>query len=535
MSDPAPDDAATQGSEPASGELALAKLDGSGAVIGTVTIENGNIFDLEDPAEDKALYRLANRLHIETRPDVIEQQLLFHPGEELSVHDIEETERILRSNRYLQDASIEPVRFEDGVVDLRVRTSDVWTLVPRVSLSRSGGTNSTGLGIKESNLFGKGIEVEALYKSDIDRDTHIFKFVDRQFRDSWYRVMALYENNSDGSTLQLDVTKPFYSLDASSAHGFSVYDNDRIDSLYDRGEITGQFRHESRTQEVFVGWSSGLQDGWTHRYFAGLGFDEHRFSEVTGEFQPAAELPEDRKFVYPFIGMEWVQDEFATAANLDQIERKEDRFLGTAFRARVGLAGENLGSDRNALLLQAGAQTAFGKPETNLLLLDSDVSTRLEAAGLQDMLLNVNARYYRRQSEKRLFYAGLSATWGQDLDLDNQVLLGGDSGLRGYPLRYRAGDKRVLLTLEQRVFTDWYPFHLFRVGGAVFFDMGRTWGSTATGEDGGGVLRDVGLGLRIGNARSGLGHMTHIDIAVPLDGDGSIDDVQFLVSLKESF
>ena len=233
--------------------------------------------------------------------------------------------------------------------------------------------------------------------------------------------------------------------------------------------------------------------------------------------------------------MEWVQDEFETASNLDQIERKEDRFLGTAFRARVGLAGENLGSDRNAMLLQAGAQTAFGKPDNRLLLLNSDLSSRLEADGLQNLLLNVNARYYRRQSEKRLFFAGLSAAWGANLDLDNQVLLGGDSGLRGYPLRYQAGDKRVLLTLEQRVFTDWYPLHLFRVGGAVFFDAGRAWGRHASAEANDGLLKDVGFGLRIGNPRSGLGHMTHIDIAVPLDGDSSIDDVQLLISLKESF
>ena len=151
------------------------------------------------------------------------------------------------------------------------------------------------------------------------------------------------------------------------------------------------------------------------------------------------------------------------------------------------------------------------------------------------MTLDAAARYYLRQSERRLFYAGVSGTYGQDLDLDNQLLLGGDSGLRGYPLRYRSGDKAVLLTIEQRYFTDWYPFRLFRVGGAVFFDAGKTWNSRFPDEQKDELLRDVGFGLRLGNARSGQGRMTHIDVAFPLDGDDSIKNVQFVIDVRKSF
>jgi hypothetical protein len=50
-----------------------------------------------------------------------------------------------------------------------------------------------------------------------------------------------------------------------------------------------------------------------------------------------------------------------------------------------------------------------------------------------------------------------------------------------------------------------------------------------------GILRDVGAGLRIGNARSGLGNVIHIDIAFPLDGDPSIARAQLLVTTKQSF
>ncbi|MGB5410671.1 MAG: BamA/TamA family outer membrane protein, partial [Woeseiaceae bacterium] len=152
-----------------------------------------------------------------------------------------------------------------------------------------------------------------------------------------------------------------------------------------------------------------------------------------------------------------------------------------------------------------------------------------------NLALDLSASYYKRQSEKRLLFVQLSGTYGENLDLDQYLILGGDNGLRGYPLRYQSGDKRAQLTIEQRYFTDWYPFRLFHVGGAVFFDAGRTWGVSPVGASSDGWLRDVGLGLRIGNSRSGLGRMTHIDLAFPLDGGDDIADVQFLVSTRKSF
>ena len=50
-----------------------------------------------------------------------------------------------------------------------------------------------------------------------------------------------------------------------------------------------------------------------------------------------------------------------------------------------------------------------------------------------------------------------------------------------------------------------------------------------------GLLRDVGLGLRLGNSRSSSGNVLHLDVAFPLDGDPSIQGVQFLVQTKRSF
>ena len=87
----------------------FAELEAAGAVIGEIRIEADDVFDLDDPAENNWLFRLANRIHIQTRPDVIRNQLLFRSGEKLVAQRVLETERLLRGNRYLYEASIRPV------------------------------------------------------------------------------------------------------------------------------------------------------------------------------------------------------------------------------------------------------------------------------------------------------------------------------------------------------------------------------------------------------------------------------------------
>jgi len=504
-------------------------------VIGDISINNNNIFDLSDPAEDRALFRFANRVHVVTRPEVIERQLLLRPGDVYSAQATEESERILRENRYIHEATIVPKQREDGIVDLEVTTSDVWTLVPRLSFTRSGGANNLSLGLKEQNLLGTGIGIEALYKSNPDRDAKIFKFHDRNLGGSRYVLSTIYSSNSDGRDYAVEFGKPFYSLDARTSNGLSVLDYDRVDSFYDRGELISEYRHQASTISIGYGWSKGLRNDWTRRYFVGFVSDEHKFSAAPESAYPPGLIPSDRTLHYPTIGIEVVEDQFEKASNFEQIHRVEDRYFGTRVRAQLGYASTGFGSDRNAVMMNLFAQTGFGSSQKSSLLLSGDLEGRLEQGDMQNLKVTAEAKYFRRTSEKSLLHVGLSGIVGHNLDLDNYIQLGGDTGLRGYPLRYQTGESAVLLVVEQRLFTNWYPFRLFRVGGAVFFDAGRTWGSEAPSVTDKQLLRDVGFGLRLGAERSGLGRMFHIDLAFPLDGQDDIDSVQLYISTKKSF
>ena len=520
----------------ASGIPTAAELEANGAVVGEIAIRNGDVFDTALPQENIGIFRLANRLHIVTRPDVILSQLLFKTGDVYSARVMRESERILRLNTYLFDAKIVPMAYHDGVVDLEVRTRDVWTLKPGINVSRKGGENETGFEFEESNLLGLGKEVGLSYSNDVDRSSTKLSYLDPHLLGTWNRLNVAYASNSDGELRQFELARPFYSLDAPWAAGTVFKDWKRIDSRYDLGKVVDKFTHSETDLELSGGWSSGLSRGWVRRLSVGAAYTDNEFSPAADP-RSALVLPEDRKLVYPFVDLELLQDAYEERRNQDQIERTEDYYSGTFATLRLGYAAKDFGSDRDAAIigLKAGTSFELDAQRNHTVMLNASGETRLESGDLRNALLSADARYYWRLSQRQLFFVLLSGTISENLDAEQQILLGGDNGLRGYPLRYQDGTSRMLLTLEHRIYTKYYLFRLFNVGGAVFFDAGRTWGTGNAGGVSQGVLKDVGIGLRLGSSRSAFGNVIHVDLAMPLDGDDNIDSVQLLVGTKKSF
>ena len=511
-----------------------AELESAGAVIRHVTVDNQNIFDTSSPEEDKALFRLLNRAHVRTRPLVIERQLLFAEGEPFRAQALEESGRLLRGTPYLYDAQLELVYCDAEVVDVRVRTRDVWTLKPGVSFSRSGGESRVGLDLQDENFLGWGSSVRYKRRIDEDRTSSELGFIDANLGGRWIAVDATVADNSDGHEFALSVARPFYALDTRFAVGGQLLDRKQDEKVYALGDEIGKFSSDVSYAEFFAGRSAGLVDGWVHRWLAGMVYDDRRFANVLDSLDPAL-VPEDRKLVYPFVEYQLLEDQYLRAENLDQIYRTEDVRLGAEVRIRLGLFDSFMGADRSGVRFSAAASRGYGNPAHALWDFVAYADGRIEGSELRNALFGGVARWYRRQSDRRLLFIGLRADAGEALDLDNPLEIGGDNGLRGYPLRYQRGERRAQFTIEQRYFTDYYLWRLLRVGGAVFFDAGRVWGEDPYGSENLGLLRDVGFGLRLSSTRSSVGRMVHIDVAFPLDGDDSIDSVQFLFEAKRTF
>jgi hypothetical protein len=515
----------------------FAELEAAGARIGEIRIAARDVFDTSDPIEDKWLFRWANALHIQTRAGVIERALLFKPGDALSVRLLEETERLLRSNRYVYDVQFRPLAVHDGVVDIEVATRDTWTLDPGVSAGRSGGTNTGGVHLKEYNLLGTGIALGYARSSSVDRRSNEYQFSNDRVFGSRVALGYSHATSSDGRRNTASMVRPFYALDARWAAGITATEDDRIDAVYQAGKVASQYRHHLRQAEVFGGWSAGLEDGWVQRWSLGLSLQDDAYTAEPGLAAPSS-LPPDQKLAGPFVRHEWIEDRYERELNRNLIGRPEFFALGFASTAQLGWAAPGLGSSRQAWQYSASVSRGFEPAPGDRLIASARVSGQISDGLARGQRLGGQAQYYLPQSPHRLFYAAASADVLTRPAGGDALLLGGDNGLRGYPLRYQSGTRRALFTVEERFYTDLYVWQLFRIGGAAFLDVGRAWGG---GEAAGvntvkpGWLSNLGAGLRIVSARAAFSNVLHIDIAFPLDADVDVKRLQFLVKTKTSF
>jgi outer membrane protein assembly factor BamA len=514
-----------------------ARLEQAGATIRAINIAVDNIFDPTKPDEDKALYRWANRVHIRTRPSVIEDILLIKVGDEFVGRLLDESARALRGRGFIAEATVEPGEYDAATnsVDINVYVRDSWSLAFDLKLNHKGGETEWGIGLSDNNLVGTGKTFEISHESEIDRDHTAVGYGDSNVFGSRVRLRTSFRNASDGDRRQLGVERPFYALDTRWALGGNVHSEERVDTMYDLGEEIDEFRHDIDTFTFQGGWSRGLVGKRASRWLAGYTSEEHTF-RPTPDLPAPLLLPPGRKLVYPWLGWQLVEDDFREMTELNTVGRTEDISLGLNVFASIGFAKESYDSDRNAELLRLDIAKGWEPGGSGrLLLMEAGGSTRREEVGHRNSQAYFAARYYRRNLERHLFLATFSVLRTRHLDPEYQVLLGGDNGMRGYPIRYQAGESRTMLNVEQRFFTDYYPWRLFRIGWAVFADAGRVGGRDPRAAAPLGTLYDVGAGLRLASPRASGRNVVHIDLAFPLNGPSSIDAVQFVVETKGSF
>jgi outer membrane protein assembly factor BamA len=510
------------------------ELEAAGALIGEIRVETDDIFDLADPHENKYLYRLANRLHITTRPWVIRRMLLFRSGDVLSHRVIDETERVIRGSASVYDVSIRPVRYHDGVVDLLVRTRDTWTLDPSVHLSRTGGANTGGFSLKEGNLAGTGTMLEVERSKDIERTGSHLRLGHEHLFGGWTRLAFDRASFSDGSSLSLDAARPFYSLDTRWAAGSSYSKFERTDSLYRNGNVVGEYRHTQHAMGAFAGWSAGRVGRWTQRYTVALNYAEDTYRPSATQ-PPLLPIPADRTIAGPSLRYDVIEEDYLEVTNRERIQRPEYLAMGWQSSVQIGRSLAAFGATEQPWQLGASVSKGFRGHDDAQLLTSASYSAQYGSVTGDVRSLGAAARYYKPQRGSFLLFLSGSVATVKTASAADEMLLGGDSGLRGYPLRYQSGTRRALFTAEERYYTDWYPFRLFRVGWAVYYDVGRAWGGRVENATPG-WLSNVGFGLRILNARASFGNVVHIDLAFPVNrSDPNIKARQFVVQTEASF
>jgi hypothetical protein len=469
-----------------------------GKTIEQIEIAPLEVFEPRDPAPG-----VLNRLHATTRPYVVRREVLVAEGQPYRKVLVDETARNLRQISQLSLVLAVPVRGSaPDKVRLLVITKDVWSLRLNWDISfSSGGLESLTLQPTEANLLGS--QQTASVQTQILPESYSLGARYGVPRLWGSRVAMLADANiivnrrsgqPEGSYGTLSVGKPLFSTltewswQSSAAWRTDVvrrYSQARL-STYDAKatpDSNDAIPFQYRGARLAASASLTRSFGWAIKNNVTPGFEMSRRVYTTFDlsaFDPAAadefvrrNVPTSDTRLGPFLQWRGYSNDFMRVLDFESLGLQEDFRLGHDLYVKVYPVTTALGSSRSFLGVFAGAQ--YTVPLGDGLaraVVESTTETTLKSGpqGLPDASIEAALRLVTPR-----FAAGRVVFDARVLDryrnfLNQNVFLGGDSRLRGYPTNYAVGPSVVNYNLEYRT----RPVEILscQLGGAVFYDVG---------------------------------------------------------------
>jgi len=481
------------------------------------------------------LHRWANAIHIDTKIITLENESAFFLNKcNKNFNDFAELERHLRSQKYLRKAL---VTTDEAIENITVTTWDNWSLMPTLSFGRKGGINTYSFGIKERNLLGLGINTEIESFSNDQRSGYKVVTTIPLFQKQNTNIKIRFYNNDDGKKQTVFLQKNFTGFYTTSAYNIGFNEEDRHDTIFHNYDDFITFDHAISYKEASYAWLSYNNQNSLLRYRFGITQDKNIFltlpdanSNITDQY-----LPLSRNFLYPWFEVEYIEKDFRKLTNVHLISQIEDFNHGWQINSRLGLSN---GNNENAAwaLWQTSITKGFNLNNKSLLLVNLSLAGDLYDQRSNRVLVNLQSEFFYNINKNWGIYLQNSNTFSRNQYLDRPIAIGGESGLRGYPLQYQHGNHSMKITSELRYYPQVNIFKIFDLAGTLFFDSGKAFGQPIVDNVETDWLYSVGIGARLYSPHSGIKHrVLHIDFAFPQSKNAEINNIEIRVQAKQSF
>lgn len=519
------------------------------AVIGEIRVFHQDIFGPEDDLPAYFPWRTLNRLHMNTKEGVIGRELLFEEGDRLNPDLVREVRRNLRSLDLFRDERIECSLLETGKVRIDVYLRENWSLIPIFQIQGVDTAQAVTLGVTERNLLGRGKRLSVWGRKGAEaRNTFIedswgVRYTDPNIMGSWYRFSLTLQDLETGEFLQGVAERPFYSLETPWSAGVFGRHFKRERRLIRNGEIASVFEQEDITSGI--DFSLALRRGppVVHRIGPFYEYAQRRVrdyrivTEEGGEIEPP---PDDTTssfgIAYRRLGVKYIVEE-----RISKFDRHEDFNMANDLNLSVAFSAEMLGADADEWIFSLSDVQGHSFRKGHFLLVDASAQGALNGDGVRNGIYSVAYDHYLRDTFldagpflHTLHWMG-SFAYGTDLDPDRLLGLGYSNGLRGYSRDAFTGDKRLLFSVEDRIFLADTLFRLVALGVLVFFDTGFVWdeGQSIDLAD---LRYAVGTGLRVALPSVAATNVLQITWGFPLgSGVDSFGDSVFTVATSTGF
>ena len=215
---------------------------------------------LEETKEN--IEKIGNKLHIKTKKWTIQNLLLFKKNQPLDSLIAKESERLIRSQRYIRSVVIKPIEILNckDSVDISIRVLDSWSLLPSGSISSSKGN----LEITERNVLGFGHEVENNFTREFNdgNTAKNAKYTINNIKNTFIKSTFFYQNDLDNNTTRsAKIERPFFSPLTKNAAGMVFENKFYLEELPDSNKLFSSQKISLQTQQFWIGHSFKILQG----------------------------------------------------------------------------------------------------------------------------------------------------------------------------------------------------------------------------------------------------------------------------------
>ncbi|MGX7668904.1 hypothetical protein [Flavobacterium pedocola] len=447
--------------------------------------------------------RAGNSLHLKTRNWTIGNLLLIKENALLDSLLAKESERLIRSQRYVRAVKIttKPVADYSDSVDVYVRVLDSWSLIPTFSISSSKSTYD----VTERNFLGTGHEFTNIYTNshNSSRNGYNTSYSIPNISNTFIRTTFRYKVDFDDHYLK-DVTieRPFFSPYARWGAGVYLGKQYIKETLFDENQVPQIQNFKFVSQDFWAGHAFRIFRGNTEyervtnlttsvRYYTKNYLDKPEVkADSLGIFS-------NENLYLVSIGIssrKFTQDKFIFNYNI-----VEDVASGIVYNITSGYQRKN-----DAFKFYFGARFAMGKYYTFGYLSSSlEYGTFFKDSRTTQSALNFNSVYFTNLFEMgnwkfRQFIKPQLIIGGNRLKSNSDRLtLNENPGIRGFQNETLFGTKRFLLTFQTQGYSPWKVLG-FRLNPYLSFTMGAL-GQENTGFKNSKMYSQLGAGIIISN------------------------------------
>lgn len=208
-----------------------------------------------------------NSLHITTSKLAIKNLLLFRKNKPFDTLLVNESERLIRLQKYVRDVEITAVSaaHNNDSVDIYIRVLDTWSSIPKGSVTSS----KTSLGLQERNFLGTGHEFYNRFSKRFEdgKNAYSMKYEIPNIKNTYIKTTVIYHTElNDHFGKSLNVERTFYSPFTRWAGGVYIDEQFRIDSLQNAQLQYGNQNLKYRSQDLWGGISFPVFNENTTKY-----------------------------------------------------------------------------------------------------------------------------------------------------------------------------------------------------------------------------------------------------------------------------